>query len=110
MLLSGLIMPGLGQVALKHYKRGIVLMTAVSIAILVMVLTAVAQALAILEELSASGGPLDMAAITRAARQSAASSDQLGLNLAFLVIVTCWLIGLADAYRVGKQKDRDTSS
>ena len=50
-LLSGLVFPGLGQVNLKHYKRGIALMLIVSISLLVIVVKAVLQALTILSYL-----------------------------------------------------------
>ena len=46
-LLSGLVFPGAGQIALKHYKRGIALVFAVTIGMVAMVVKGVQVALAI---------------------------------------------------------------
>ena len=104
-LLSGLVFPGLGHIILKHRKRGITLMLAVSASLLVIVVKAVQQALTILEKIESDGGPIDMSMISNAATQSFTSSDSLIFNFALLFIILCWFIGIVDAYRIGKRKD-----
>ena len=54
--LSGLIFPGLGQVVLKHYKRGAVIMLTVLVSLSVVAVKAVQHALAILEKIELEGG------------------------------------------------------
>ena len=104
-LLSGLVFPGLGQVILKHYKRGAVLLLAVSASLLVILIKAVQQAFAILEKIQSEGGVIDMSTISKAATQGSTSSGSLTFKIALLLIMLCWIIGVVDAYRIGKKKD-----
>ena len=104
-LLSGLVLPGLGQVVLKHYKRGLALMLVVLSSLTVMVVKAAQLALAILENIEMEGGAIDMQAITEAATRSTATSDSRLFNLGLLVIVVCWVYSVVDAYVIGKKMD-----
>ena len=104
-LLSGLVFPGLGQVVLKRYWRGFVLMLTVMACLYVMIVTAVQQAYAILDTIETQGGSPDSDTISRAAAQAAAASDSPVITVASLLIIACWIIGIVDAYRIGKQKD-----
>ncbi len=108
-LLSGVIFPGLGQVVLKHYKRGIVLMFTVFASLMVIVLKAVQHAFTILEKIELEGGVIDIQTITNAATQASSTSDSLIYNLGLLLIVLCWIFGIVDAYRIGKKKDLDVA-
>ena len=110
-LLSGLVFPGLGQVFLKYYRRGLFLMFTVLICMTVMVGKAVQYALAILEKVEMGGGIPDMATIMETASQAAATSDNTLFNLAVLLVILCWLFSIVDAYRMGKKRDLpDTAS
>jgi len=104
-LLSGLVFPGLGQIILKHYKRGIVLMLTVLVSLLVIVVKAVQQALTILEKIESEGGVINMSTISNTATQATTSSESLIFNFVLLLIIFCWIIGIVDAYRIGKKKD-----
>jgi len=104
-LLSGLVFPGLGQVNLKHYKRGIALMLIVSISLLVIVVKAVLQALTILEKIESEGRAIDMSTILNATTQASTTSDSLLYKFVLLLIILCWIIGIVDAYRIGKKRD-----
>ena len=103
--LSGLVFPGLGQVILKHYKRGAVLMLAVSASMLVILIKALQQAFAILEKIESGGGAIDMSTISNAAIQASTTSESLIFKLLLLVVIFCWIIGVVDAYRIGRKKD-----
>jgi TM2 domain-containing membrane protein YozV len=102
-LLSGLVFPGLGQIALKRYQRGFALMLTVMAGLYVMIMTAVQQAYAILDSIEAEGGSPDRNTLTQAATQAA--SDSPVITAVTLLIVVCWIVGIIDAYRIGKQKD-----
>ncbi len=107
--MSGLILPGLGQLALKHYKSGAVIMLTVLVSLSIIVMKAVQQALAILEKIELEGGAISMSAISNAATQASNTSGSLASNLVWLVIL-CWVIGVVDAYRIGKKKDIEEDS
>lgn len=102
---SGLIFPGLGQVVLKHYKRGAVIMLAVLAGLTVIVVQAVQKAFIILEKIEPAGGAIDMNTIFDAASQASTHSDSLIFSFAVLWVTFCWIIGVVDAYKIGKKKD-----
>ena len=104
-LLSGLIFPGLGQVALKHYKRGAVIMLTVIVSLAVVTAKAVQLALAILEKIELEGGIISMNTILNATTQASANSGSFTFNLLFLLIGVCWIAGTIDAYIIGKKKE-----
>ncbi len=103
--LSGLVFPGLGQVVLKHYKRGIVIMLTVLAGMSVVVAKAIQHALAILEKIESEGEAISMSAISNAATQASTTSGNLIFNLILLLVILCWIIGVVDSYRIGKKKD-----
>jgi hypothetical protein len=109
-LLSGLVFPGLGQVNLKHYKRGIALMLIVSVSLLVIVVKAVLQAFTILEKIELEGRAIEMSTILNATTQASTTSDSLLYNFLLLLIILCWIIGIVDAYRIGKKRDLEAQS
>ena len=109
-LLSGLVFPGLGQVILKHYQRGIALMVMVLVSLLVITVKAVQQAFIILEKIELEGGPIDMSTISDAAIQSSTTSDNFIFNVVAILIIICWIVGVVDAYRIGNKKDKEEHS
>jgi TM2 domain-containing membrane protein YozV len=109
-LLSGLVLPGLGQVMLKQYKRGIALMLIVLVALVVLVAQATQQALTILERIEAEGGVIDLSTISNTASQVSTASDTAIFNIALLLIIFCWIIGTIDAYRLGKKRDLELNA
>ena len=108
--LSGVIFPGLGQVVLKHYKRGAIIMLTVVVAMSVVVVKAVQHALAILEKIESEGGAISMSTISNAASQASTASGSPTFNLVLLLVILCWVIGVVDAYRIGKKKDIEEGS
>ena len=105
MLLSGLVLPGLGQIVLKSYKRGIALILLVLIAFIVIVVSASRKALVVLEKVAAESGAVDMESITRAVSQATTTADHLLFNLALLLILACWVAGVVDACITGRKID-----
>ena len=109
-LLSGLVLPGLGQVVLKRYRRGVVLMVIVLACLSVIGTIALQRAFAILRQIELAGGAIDIDAILNAATQSSAASDSLIINYASLLLIVCWIFGTVDAYRIGRKKDLEERS
>lgn len=104
---SGLVFPGLGQIILKRYQRGVVLILTVSAGMVVIIIKAVQQAFAILEMIESAGGSVNMNTITDAAAKASTDSDSLIIKLLLLLILFCWIFGIIDAYRIGSIKDRE---
>jgi len=109
-LFSGLVFPGLGQIILKRYKRGIALILTVLVSLFVIVLKAVQQALATLEKIDLQDGNIDFSTVSNAANNAVSTSDSLIFNLGLILIILCWIIGTVDAYRIGKKKDLEEQS
>ncbi len=102
---SGLIFPGLGQVVLKRYKRGAVIMLMVLVSMSIVVVKAVHSALAILENIKSEVGAISMSTISNAATQASTTSGSLTFKLVLLLTILCWIFGVVDAYRIGKEQD-----
>ncbi len=108
-LLSGLVIPGLGQIVLKRYKRGAALMIAVTGSLGAVVVKAAQLAIAVLEKISLEGRGIDMEAVLNAASQASAGSDGYIVNFLSAGILVCWLSGTIDAYVIGKKMDHQES-
>ncbi len=104
-LLSALVFPGLGQIALKRYQRGVVLMLVTVAGLVVIVVKATREAWRILETIEVGGGVIDQDAMSRAIAEATAWSGNLSFNLLLFVITICWIYAAVDAYRIGKQQD-----
>jgi len=105
-LLSGLVFPGVGHLVLKQYLRGSILMLAVLVALIVIITKAVEQALVIVDKINSGEIPLESVTITELASQSTGAADGSILNIAVLVVVACWLIGIIDSYRLGIHQEK----
>lgn len=103
-LLSALVLPGAGHLYLKHFPRGIALIAASLACLWVIVGSAMQQASTVLEKLESEGGALDAGHITDLVTQTANSSDSTVATVATLVLAGCWLIGIVDAYRLGRKQ------
>jgi hypothetical protein len=106
-LLSGLVFPGLGQLVLRQYRRGVLIMLAVSISLSVIVVKAIRIAQDILQKVELQADMIDITAITDAATRESLQSGSITLNLLMIFIVVCWIAATADAYRIGRKLDRE---
>ncbi len=105
-LLSGLVLPGLGQIVMKHYIRGAVILFIVTVSATAIIVRAVQQALSILGDINIEDGMVGMDTIAQAVHGSTASGSLLS-SPAWLLLILSWVIGTVDAYRVGKRKDME---
>lgn len=101
-LLSALVLPGAGHLYLKHYPRGIALIV-ISLACLgILVERAVQQASIVLEKLASEGDAVDPGRLADLVAQASNGPGSLVVTVASLVLAGCWMIGVVDAYRLGK--------
>lgn len=104
-VLSALVFPGAGQIALKRYQRGVMFMLATVAGLVVIVANAAREAGRILNTIEAGGGVIDEDAMSRAIAEATAWSGNLSFNLLLFAITLCWIYAAVDAYRIGKQQD-----
>lgn len=104
-LWSALVLPGVGQIVLKRYTRGIALVLATLAAVVWIAVNAVEQALAILGKLQSAGASLNAQTLVDITAQASAAADSLSFNIALYLTIFCWVFGIVDAYRIGRQKD-----
>jgi hypothetical protein len=99
-LLSALVLPGAGHLYLKHFPRGLALIAASLACLWFIVDGAMQQASIVLRKLESEGGALDAGHISELVTQTSGGS---GSSIATSVLIGCWLIGIVDAYRLGKK-------
>lgn len=104
-LLSGLVFPGTGHLALKKYLRASVLILAALAAVYVIVSTAVDQAMTVVDRINSGEVPLDAQAISAEISASSAEADSRAADVSLLVLGACWLFGIVDSYQLGKAQD-----
>ncbi len=105
-LLSGLVLPGLGQIVLNRRLRGAALLL-VSLACLgLLVVQAVAAASAIVAKLDLVNGAIDPVALLAAVDQAGAEASGPWGKIAALLLLPLWLGGTVDAYLLGRKEDR----
>ena len=105
-LLSALVFPGSGHIYLKRYIPGGVLIAAALAATYHIVSIAVQNALSIVEQIQRGEVSADAISITELATQQSAANGSQSIELATIVLILCWIIGIVDAYRLGQAQDR----
>ncbi len=105
-LLSALAFPGCGQFHLKRYVRGTALIFATLGSLLVIVIKLTEQALAILQDIDLGGGAVNMEAASRAIQKASSVSAGPTVTAAFFLLVLFWVVGVVDAYLVGRGMDK----
>ncbi|MBI3432423.1 MAG: hypothetical protein HY018_09465 [Hydrogenophilales bacterium] len=101
-LLSALVLPGAGHLYLKHYPRGAVLIVSSLACLGVLVERAVQQASIVLDKLASEGDMVDPGRLADLVAQTSNGPGSLVVTVASLVLAGCWVIGIVDAYRLGK--------
>lgn len=98
-LLSGLLLPGLGQLSLKRRRRGWALISASLIAIAVIVWIATQRALVVVDSIASGGTSLDSASIEQLLNASSSASSDFISTLCLLVLAGCWVFGIVDSLK-----------
>lgn len=109
-LLSGLVLPGLGQIVLKKYRRGLAFVTAVSVGMALLMVKVYQTAMAIVEKAGPAADSMDLNRMVTSTNQAVAEAGTLGYQLALALIVIAWVFGAVDAYFVGRKLDMGEKS
>ena len=109
-LLSALLFPGAGHIFLKKYIFGAVLSASASAALYVLISNAVEIAQQIVEKIQNGEIRLDAAAISAMMEKQPPGTEALLIDIATLVLLVSWLIGVVDSYWLGKIQDNDAAN
>lgn len=109
-LLSGLLIPGAGQVAMKRYGRAAVFLLATLACMGVLIWKVLQQASAASESLLSSGDDIDLSAISDAASSATKAIGGPVTTAAFGLIALLWIAAVTDAYCLGRAKDLHEAS
>ena len=101
-LLSALVLPGAGHLYLKHYLRGIALVVTSLACLGVSVERAMQQASIVLEKLASEGDAVDPGQLADLVAQASNGPGSHAVTVAMLGLAGCWVLGIIDAYRLGK--------
>jgi TM2 domain-containing membrane protein YozV len=112
-LLSTFVFPGVGQLYLKRYWRGLVIMFFVFTGLGYIIWSVTVSVLNHLDEVMVKmqGGTTNLQELSDIVRSKMLTTNPYQ-EAVFYVIVCFWIFAIIDAYRIGKQKeiqDEETS-
>ena len=102
-LLSGLVLPGLGQFLLDRKIRGSLIMVVVLSILGALTVQVTRTALAVMEKVDLQAAQLDVNVFYDAVRQADMGN---GIMLSWLILF-CWLAATIDAFIIGKKMDKE---
>ena len=105
LLLSGLVLPGLGQLVFKRYVRGSIFIVAVMGGLVVIMLKVAQTALDIVERMGPATNVADFSQMYTETNQAVTEINTAGYAIALLIIVVAWIMSAIDAYLIGRQLD-----
>lgn len=105
-LFSALIFPGAGQIILSKYLRGAVLFGITFISGILCVTAIVRQAVVMLQENVAAGGAATIPKVMTIVMEASTTASTVFLKVSFLIMFSCWLFSVVDAWRIGKELDQ----
>jgi len=108
-LLSALVFPGSGHFLLKSNLKGALLAGVASACFYFLLSAAVEIAQEISVKIQAGEIPLEVSRITEAISKQSARSSTQQVNISTFLLISCWLIGIIDSYRVGRSLKKDGS-
>lgn len=105
-LFSAFVFPGCGHFLLKRPFPGAVLVAVSVMSLWALISTALEKAEEISLGIQSGEIPLDISRITaEVSKQVSGSNTQLA-DIATWLLLVCWLVGIVDAYRVGRVQDK----
>ncbi len=100
-LLSALVIPGLGQLVLKSYVRGSIMITTVVLILVALSLKIIGIALSTLAKIEDSAVMLNVMDIVAIGWQAAKNSGGPAFSVLLLLLMGCWIYSTIDAYLLG---------
>jgi TM2 domain-containing membrane protein YozV len=107
-LLSALVFPGAGQLYLKRYRQGVIIMVVALAGVVYIIWQATVLALRSVDNIMGKmqGGNVNVQDLTALVGANPAGASLLD-NVILSVIICCWIISVADAFVSGRRKERE---
>lgn len=105
-LFSAFIFPGAGQIILSRYRRGALFFALAFVSGIISVTAVVRQAVLMLQNLVNGGEVASVSKVMEIMAQASTTASTLFTQFSFLLLFTCWLVSVIDAYRIGKELDQ----
>lgn len=105
-LLSGLVLPGLGQMVLKRYVRGVAILLASLACLGFLVAQAVEAANTVIAKIDLLNAAIDPAALLAEITETTGASGA-NFEVASWLLLFLWLGGTVDAWLLGRKQDRE---
>ena len=102
-LFSALVSPGAGYFVLGARKRGLAALIASAILIGVVVIDSNHKAKAIAQKIVNGDITLDIATIREQIATAPGMFSERTIEVAVALLLTLWVVGIVDAYRLGRQ-------
>ena len=110
-LLSTFVFPGAGQIYLKRYRQGLIIIAVTLAGLGYIVWQATIIALRHVDSVMSKmqGGNVDIQQLKDIVGSNPSGASLLD-NVVLFVIICCWIIAVADAYISGKRKERQEAA
>ncbi|MBU1171479.1 MAG: hypothetical protein KKD44_18145 [Proteobacteria bacterium] len=105
LMYSGLIFPGSGHIVLKRTYRGLPFLFSATGGLVTLVVQSSRIALEMVSKLEPVTGQIDLSMIMNIVDQAMASVHSTSFNLAFMIILASWVLGMVDVFFIGRQMD-----
>lgn len=109
-LFSAFIIPGAGHFFLQRHLRATILASTSLIALYILISKAIEKALILRDKILSGEVEPHIATIMELVSKQSEGADASLINLATLVLIIVWLVGVIDAYRIGRIQDRNAES
>jgi hypothetical protein len=108
-LLNALILPGWGQIYLRNYKKGILIIIASLAGVVSILLSMVQTTIAILKIAPFKKGTVTFNAVIQLTINAIKALNLSYLFLILLSMILLWIFSIIDAYMIGKKEVARTS-
>ncbi|MBU0480745.1 MAG: hypothetical protein KKG47_06570 [Proteobacteria bacterium] len=105
-LWSGLVLPGLGELVLKCYRRGAALVLTVSVCMVLIVAKIVRQANDLFAKIEATGVAISTDDVAGVVVELLPDSGGPSYRVLMFIIAGCWLFSIVDVIMIAKKLER----
>lgn len=103
-LFNALLLPGWGEIYLKKYKRGVLIVFGILAGILYLVWSIIQSTLNILKIAPPEKGTVTLESIIKLTIDSIKGLNLLNILLILFFMVLLWILSIIDVYLLGKEK------